>query len=280
MSKKRKGPRPEPAELGLPRVGVDSHAHLDMEDFPAEEVPAILDRAAAAGVAAVGNVFLGPAALAAGRARFADRPEVFFLLGLHPCDAATAVDTDLPAMAAAFGAEPRLRALGEIGLDYYWDVTTKAVQVRLFRDQLALARSLDVPVVIHSRDAEADTLAELDDLGFRDRPVLWHCFGGGPDLLAALLSRGFFVSVPGPVTYPRNTALAEAVAGLDLSRLLLETDAPYLTPEPWRGKRNEPAFTAFTAARVAALLGLAPETVWRTAGDNARKFFGLADIAS
>lgn len=277
MSRKRKEPRPEPASLGLPRVGVDSHAHLDMEDFPAEEIPAILDRAAAAGVAAVGNVFLGPAALRAGRERFAARPEVFFLLGLHPCDVATVAPDDLPAMEAAFGGEPRLRALGEIGLDYYWDASTKEAQARLFRDQLALARALDVPVVIHSRDAEPDTLAILDDLGFRDRPLLWHCFGGGPELLAAVLSRGFFVSVPGPVTYPKNTDLAEAVAAMDLSRLLLETDAPYLAPEPWRGKRNEPALTAFTAVRVASLMGLEPEAVWQTAGDNARRFFGLAE---
>jgi TatD DNase family protein len=275
VSKKRKGPRPDPASLGLPCVGVDSHAHLDMEEFPLEELPGVLDRAGAAGVAAVGNVFLGPAAFAAGRGRFAERPEVFFLLGVHPCDAASLVPQDLTAMAAAFREEPRLRGLGEIGLDYYWDAAPREAQRRVFGDQLALARDLDVPVVIHSRAAEADTLAVLDDLGFRGRPVLWHCFGGDGELLGALRSRGFFVSVPGPVTYPQNTALAEAVAAMDLSRLLLETDAPYLAPEPWRGKRNEPAFTAFTAVRVAALLGLAPETVWRATGDNARAFFGL-----
>jgi TatD DNase family protein len=275
VSKKRKEPRPDPAELGLPLVGVDSHAHLDMEEFPLEELPEVLVRARSAGVAAIGNVFLGPAALAAGRDRFADHPEVFFLLGVHPCDAGSLAPGDLPAMEAAFRGEPRLRAMGEIGLDYFWDPEAREVQGRVFRDQLALARDLDVPVAIHSRAAEADTLAGLDDLGFRDRPVLWHCFGGGPELLSAIVSRGFWVSVPGPVTYPKNTALAEAVAGLDLSRLLLETDAPYLAPEPWRGKRNEPALTAFTAVRVAQLLGLAPETVWQASGDNARTFFGL-----
>ena len=178
-------------------------------------------------------------------------------------------------MEAAFRAEPRLRALGEIGLDYYWDAAPRDVQQVVFRDQLALARDLEVPVVIHSREAEADTLAVLDDLGFKDRPLVWHCFGGGPDLLAAVASRGFHVSVPGPVTYARNTALAEAVAAVDRSRLLLETDAPYLAPEPWRGKRNEPALVAFTAIRVAGLLGLSPEALWRLAGDNARAFFGL-----
>lgn len=275
VSKKHKKPRPEPASLGLPRVGVDTHAHLDMEDFPAEEMEALLARAAAAGVAAVGNVFLGPAAFAAGRARFAAHPEVFFLLGVHPCDAAKFGPDDLPAMAAAFAAEPRLRALGEIGLDYYWEPEPRELQIRTFRDQLALAKELDVPVAIHCRAAEADTLAVLDDMGFRDRPLLWHCFSGGPELLAAVNQRGYWLSVPGPVTYAKNTALAAAVAAMDLSRFVLETDAPYLAPEPWRGKRNEPALVAFTAVRVAELRGLPPAEIWQRAGDNARTFFGV-----
>lgn len=274
MSKK-KTERPDPASLGLPRVGVESHAHLDGEGFSPDELPAVLDRAAAAGIAQVGNVFLGPAAYAANRALFADRPEVFFILGRHPCDAAKTDPGDVAAMEAAFRADANLRAVGEIGLDYYWDAATAEVQKRLFRDQLALARELDRPVVIHSRDAEADTLAILDDLGFSGRPLVWHCFGGDAALAREIMARGFHVSVPGPVTYARNTALAQAVAGLDPSRLLLETDAPYLTPEPWRGKRNEPALLVFTARRVAELLGLSAAALWQRTGDNARAFFGL-----
>ena len=277
MSRKKRD-RPDPAGLGLPRVGVDSHAHLDIEEFDAREIPEVLARAEAAGVARIGNVFLGPAALAAHKGLFTAYPQVFFLVGVHPCDAAAMPPEALADMEAAFRTEPRLRAMGEIGLDYYWDATTREIQIRFFRDQLALARELAVPVVIHSRSAEADTLAVLDDMGFTGRPLVWHCFGGGPDLLAAVSSRGFHVSVPGPVTYAKNTDLAEAVAAMDLSRLLLETDAPYLAPEPWRGKRNEPAFTAFTCLRVAALLGLPPQEVWRRTGENARAFFGLKEI--
>lgn len=272
---KRKRPRPEPETLGLPRVGVDSHAHLDGEEFRPEEIPDVLARAGTAGLAQVGNVFLGPAAFAAHKALFDAHPEVFFILGVHPCDAAGVAPDDLSALEAAFRGEPRLRALGEIGLDYYWDSAPRDVQLSVFKDQLALARERDLPVVIHSRAAEPDTLAVLDAMGFRDRPLVWHCFGGGPDLLGAVASRGFHVSVPGPVTYAKNVDLAAAVAAMDTQRLLIETDAPYLAPEPWRGKRNEPALVAFTAARVAALLGLAPEKLWRLAGDNARAFFGL-----
>ena len=274
MSKK-KAERPEPASLGLPRVGVESHAHLDGEDFSPEEIPAVLERAAGAGIAQVGNVYLGPAAYAAGRGLFAGHPEVFGILGQHPCDAATAVPGDVALMEAAFRADDNLKAVGEIGLDYYWDATTAEAQKRLFCDQLALARELALPAVIHSRDAAADTLAILDDLGFAGRPLVWHCFGGDAALAREIARRGFFLSIPGPVTYRKNTALAEAVAGLDPTRLLLETDAPYLTPEPWRGKRNEPALLVFTAARVAALLGLETAALWRQTGDNARAFFGL-----
>ncbi len=272
---KKKRERPDPAGFGLPRVGVESHAHLDVEEFAPGEISQVLDRAAAAGVARVGNVFLGPAAYEAHKGYFADRPEVFFLLGVHPCDADRMVPGDLAAMESAFRADPRLLAVGEIGLDYYWDATTADSQKRAFRDQLDLARQLDRPVAVHCREAASDTLAILDDMGFRDRPLVWHCFGGDAALAAAVLARGFHVSVPGPVTYARNVALAEAVAGLDRSRLLLETDSPYLSPEPWRGKRNEPALLVFTALKVAALLGMEPEALWRLAGDNARAFFGL-----
>jgi TatD DNase family protein len=279
MSKK-KSVRPDPASLGLPRVGVDSHAHLDgageeRAAATAGTIAAILDRAAAAGVAQVGHVFLGPAAYGACRGLFAGRDEVFFLLGIHPCEAAKAAPGDVAAMEAAFRGDAGLRAVGEIGLDYYWDATTAPAQQRLFRDQLALARELDLPVAVHSREAAADTLAILDDLGFAGRPLVWHCFGGDAALAGEIMRRGFHLSVPGPVTYAKNTALAEAVAGCDRTRLLLETDAPYLTPEPWRGKTNEPALLAFTAMRVAGLLGMAPAELWRLTGDNARAFFRL-----
>ena len=274
MSKK-KTERPDPASFGLPRVGVESHAHLVGEEFAPDEVAAVLDRAAAAGVAQVGNVYLGPAAYAAGRGLFADRPEVFGVLGRHPCDAAKVDPGDVAAMEAAFRADANLKAVGEIGLDYYWDATSAEVQKRLFRDQLALARELDLPVVVHSRDAAVDTLAILDDLGFAGRPLVWHCFGGDAALAREISRRGFHLSIPGPVTYRKNTALAEAVAGLDPARLLLETDCPYLAPEPWRGHRNEPAFLVFTARRVAELLGLETAALWRRTGDNARAFFGL-----
>ncbi len=275
MSKKSKKNRVAPESFGLARVGVESHAHLDMEGFAPEEIPGVLERAAAAGVARVGNVFLGPGAYFRNRALFDAHPEVFFILGTHPTDCAGYVDGDIGGLERAFSEDPRLRAVGEIGLDFYWDDAPPQDQERAFRDQLAFARERELPVVIHCRDAEADAFRILLDMGFRDRPLLWHCFGGDAAMAERIFSYGWRLSVPGPVTYRKNEALAAAVAGMDLSLVMLETDSPYLTPEPYRGKRNEPAYVVFTAVKVAELMGRPLDEVWRATGENALAFFGL-----
>ncbi|MBF0482074.1 MAG: TatD family hydrolase [Desulfovibrionaceae bacterium] len=274
MSQKNKS-RPAPWEAGLPLGGVDSHAHLDMPGAFAESVPETLERARKAGLARVGNVFLGPKAYADNVRLFDGQPDVFFLLGIHPGDAAKAVPGDLAAMEQAFRADARLAAIGEIGLDFYWDAAPCDVQAQLFADQLALAKELGKPVAVHCRDAYDETMAILADAGYRDRPLLWHCFGGDETQAREILSHGWTISIPGPVTYAKNAALRQAAAAIDLTRLLLETDCPYLAPEPYRGKRNEPAYLVFTALAVAALKNLDPAVVWRTTGDNARRFFGV-----
>lgn len=279
MSKKQPV-RPEPQSLGLPLVGVDTHAHLDFPEL-LEDLDAVLQRAQASGVAQIGQVFLSPEAYHAHQERFAPHAGVFFLLAIHPCEAGDADEATLAAMEAAFRADPRLKGVGETGLDFYWqDKAPHDAQRRAFGDHLALARHLDVPVIIHSRDAFDASVAMLDDLGFAHRPVLWHCFGGDAAQAAELVRRGWTLSIPGPATYRRNEALAQAVAATDLEHLVVETDSPYLAPEPWRGKRNEPAFSTFTAAHVAALKGLDPARVWRRLGDNARRFFGLTPLSS
>lgn len=274
MSKKRKTPRPEPASLGLPPGGVDTHAHLDMDPLLPDLDP-VLARAAAAGVSRIGQVFLGPAAYANNAPLFANRPETFFILGVHPHEATTATDQALSDMEASFRADPRLRALGEAGLDYYYDLAPRQAQRRAFAAQAELARSLDAPLVVHSRDAIYDTLRILMDTGLSGRPVLWHCFGGDADIAREILAHGWHISIPGPVTFRKNDALREAVREIPLDRLVLETDCPFLAPEPWRGKRNEPAFLAFIAAAVADIKGLAPADLWLATARTAHAFFSL-----
>ncbi len=273
MSKKKKE-RPSPESLGLPRTGVESHAHLDLEDYD-EDREETLQRAAAAGVARIGNVFLGPDAFAANAALFAEHPEVFFLLGMHPHDASKCGADALARMQELFRSEPRLKAWGEIGLDYFYDLSPRETQVRVFQDQLQAAKEADVPVVIHSRDAEAETVSILLDLGYADRPLLWHCFGKGPDLAEELLSHGWMLSFPGIITFPKSIDIRESVALTPLERMLLETDCPYLTPAPYRGRRNEPAYLAFTAQVAAECKNMEPAALWTRCGDNAREFFRL-----
>lgn len=276
MSKKQSAPRVTPDTLGLPLTGADSHAHLDSEGI-IEQLDAVLTRAREAGVAHIGQVFLGPAAYTAAREQMAAYPELFFLMGIHPCDARECTGTVMQAMREAFRADSRLRAVGEIGLDFYWKDCPPLIQEDVFRMQLGLARELDLPVVIHSRDAAQDSLRILEAEGFAGRPLLWHCFSGDAvGHLDRLLENGWHISIPGPVTYAANVELREALKRIPADRLLVETDCPYLAPVPWRGKPNEPALVAFTAAAVAACRGTSPEALWTLCGNNTLRFFGLA----
>ncbi len=272
MGKKKN--RREPQTLELAPIGVETHAHLDLDDFD-EDREEILARAGECGIASIGNVFLGPEAFEAGRRLFDGHPEVFFILGVHPNDAHQCSNGALDRMREQFKTEPRLKALGEIGLDFYWDKVDHDVQRKAFRKQLHLARELDLPVVIHSRDAHDDTMAILEEEGFKDYPVLWHCFGGNAEEAKAILANGWFISLPGPVTFKANHDLHAAVSQLPLDRMMVETDCPYLTPEPWRGKRNEPAYVVFTAEKVALLKGIRLTDIWRMLAENARRFFRL-----
>jgi TatD DNase family protein len=255
-------------------VGVESHVHLDLEEFD-EDREAVLARARETGISQLINVFLGPDAYERGRALFDAHPEVSFLLGVHPNDADTLTDESLARMRAHFRADPRIKGVGEIGLDYYWERVDHEVQKRAFIRQLKLARELGLPAVIHSRDANGDAVAVLEEQGFKDYPVLWHCFGADLDLARTIIDNGWHISIPGPVTYKKTDALQAAVARIPFERLLIETDSPFLTPEPWRGKRNHPALMAFTAKRVAEIKGRSLADVWQLTGDNARRFFSL-----
>lgn len=287
MSKKHRHDEPQitPESLGLPRNGVDSHAHLDLRHY-ADDIDKVLDRAAASGLERIGNVFLSLEAWEQGRIFFQNRPELFFILGIHPTDSALWQDDSPALFARAFVSDPRLRALGEIGLDFYWKDCPPELQRRVFIAQLRLAESLrrvntageasdNLPIVIHSRDAFDETMAILRGEGFSGYPLLWHCFGGTPAQAEAIIEEGWHISIPGPVTFKSNEALREALHAIPSSRLLLETDCPYLSPMPYRGKRNEPAYSVFTAQAVARELDMDLPTLWALCGSNAKRFFGL-----
>jgi TatD DNase family protein len=274
VSKKKKQPHDPPPHL--PRTGVESHAHLNSRHY-ALDFADVMERAAAAGVAQIIQVFLSPEAWAAGKARFDAYPNVYFMLGIHPTEAMHYSPATEIGIREAIAADPRIRAVGEIGLDFYWKDCPPDTQKSVLLVQLALARELALPVVIHCRDAEDETFALLEGEGFTDYPLLWHCFGGNMRMMERIIKNGWHLSVPGPVTFPANAALREAVASIPADRLLVETDCPYLSPAPLRGKRNEPANLGYVIAAMAEARGVSAAELWTLCGDNARRFFGIRD---
>lgn len=272
MSAKKKTILPPPQ---LPCIGVDSHAHLNFPDLR-EDFAAIMERARQAGVKNIGQVFLSPEALDEGEHLFDDYPGVFFLLGIHPTDAHEHDIGVIDEIERCLRENPRIRAIGEIGLDYYWKDCPPEIQEDFFVRQLSLAKQLDMPVAIHCRDAEEDTLAILKEQDMAGRPVLWHCFGGDWHFAQKIVDAGWHISIPGTVTFAKNEALREAVSTIPSDRIMVETDCPFLAPVPMRGKRNEPGLLGYTIAAMAEARGVEVEELWATCGENARRFFNIS----
>ncbi|MHB1134116.1 MAG: TatD family hydrolase [Chloroflexota bacterium] len=269
------------AATALPPALVDSHAHLDDEAFAADRAD-VLARARAAGVTRIVSVGADLASSRANVALAASTPGVWASVGVHPHEAAglnEAAGLDEAALAElrSLAAQPRVVAIGEIGLDFYRDLSPRPAQQAAFRAQLALARELGLPAIVHDREAHDEVLAVLREWAGAypaARGVL-HCFSGDEALARAAIELGFYISLAGPVTYANARRLQSLAAILPLERLLVETDCPYLTPVPRRGQRNEPALVALVAEKVAALRGLAPADLAAATTANARRLFGL-----
>jgi TatD DNase family protein len=247
---------------------IDTHAHLDALD----DVAAALDRARAAGV---GRVIAVGTDLGSGRATLAlcEREEgVFAALGIHPHEAGEAGNRELAELRELL-LHPKAVAVGETGLDYYRDYAPRDRQAALFRGQLELAAELGKPVVVHTRAAEADTAAALAELP-GGIPVVLHCFSSNA-LLEPAVERSWFVSFAGNVTYPKAAELRWAAARVAEDRLLAETDSPYLSPQPVRGRRNEPAHVVHTLAALAEARGQEPDVLEQAIDANAVALFSL-----
>jgi len=239
---------PPPAPL------VDTHAHLHDAAF-ASDREAVLARARAAGVARILSVGTDRGSARDAVALAAAQPDVYAAVGIHPHDAGQADEAAL-AEIAALARAPKVVAIGEIGLDYFRNLAPRDVQQGALRAQLAVAREAGKPVLLHCREAHADLLAILRAEGVGRVGGIMHCFSGDLEVAREALALGLLVSIAGPVTYPNARRLAGVVQALGLDSLVIETDCPYLPPQPWRGQRNEPAYLAVTAARVAALCGV------------------------
>jgi TatD DNase family protein len=256
---------------------VDSHCHLADETF-AKDLEQVVARAKDAGVARVMVILEGGNANEAEQAEKLGQlwPGTCVSIGVHPHQSHQFADD--PQRAATivreqFDSTPAARAVGEIGLDYHYDFSPREVQQAVFRAQVRLARDLKRPVVIHTREADDDTLAILRDDGGGELRGVLHCFTGNAALADAGLDLGFYVSLAGIVTFPRAADLRETVRRVPIERLLTETDSPFLAPVPYRGKRNEPAYVGRVVDALAELHGIPPaDMATRTAANFAELF--------
>jgi len=265
---------------------IDSHAHLDDKRF-AEDLDGVVARAKEAGLKSIITVGcwskttgFGPVLGVLGKYDF-----LFLALGVHPHEAKDAAGKgpwdEIKRIALKKGADGRssLVAIGETGLDYYYDHSPRDVQKEIFKRQISLARELNLPLIIHSRDAEADTIEIMRSEGAGDMGGVFHCFSGTKEMAKAVLDMGFHLSFTGVVTFGKAEGLREVVKSVPIERMLVETDCPYLSPEPYRGRRNEPAFVVETAREIANIKGLTYSDVARITTMNAEELFGLKENA-
>ncbi len=254
---------------------VDTHAHLDDARFR-EDLPGVLARAAEAGVEHILTVGCDLESSRESLRLAAAHPGLYAALGIHPHDAPQATKEGLEILRNLLGND-RAVAVGEIGLDFYRDRSPRDVQRRAFRDQLRLAREVGKPVIVHDRDAHEEVLAILREERAAEIGGVLHCFSGDLAMARACVEMGLYISIAGPVTYPANEALREVVRQIPVDHLLIETDAPYLAPQARRGRRNEPAFVAQTARKIAEIKGLTLDDVARVTTLNAFELFGIGE---
>ncbi len=251
----------------------DTHAHLQDTRFDDDR------EAVAARITKDGGLVMDCACSVAGAAQvtaFAESHEgVYCAVGIHPHDADTFTSGSIQAL-RELAKKPKALAIGEIGLDYHYDLSPRDVQKEVFAAQLALAREIGLPVIVHDREAHQDTLDIIRAEGRGRLPGVMHCFSGSWESAKIYLDLGFYISFSGTVTFSNARKTAEIASRLPLDRLLIETDCPYLAPVPFRGKRNEPSFVRLVAEKIATLRGTTTEAVANAAFENGQRLFGAS----
>jgi TatD DNase family protein len=252
---------------------IDSHAHLEMPEFK-KDLEEVLQRAGDAGVHTIFTV--GTEEKDWGRAlEIANtHARIYAILGVHPHNAKEIDDRTYGVLKEICHGE-KVKAYGEIGLDFFRNHSPRNIQVQRFREQIGLARELKLPIVIHDRDAHEETLEILRSEKAADCGGIIHCFSGDLDMAQKCMEMGFYISVPGSITYKNAEHFQEIVRDLPLDCLLVETDAPFLTPVPFRGKRNEPSYVRYTAQKVAEIKKMPFEKVAEATTENALRVFRL-----
>ena len=253
----------------------DTHAHLDDAAFD-EDRDEMLRRIAASGVELVLNPGCDEASTRRAAALAEQHDFIWFAAGFHPEELKSLTEESFAAV-CALARHPKCLAIGEIGLDYYWDASRKDEQKALLHRQLTLALELEKPVIIHDREAHADCLEAVGrHPGLRG---VFHCYSGSAEMAKELLKAGWYLGFDGPVTYKNARKALEVLALCPLDRILVETDSPYLPPVPLRGKRNDPGNLPYICAKIGEVKGLTAEEVARLTNENGRRLFGLERAA-
>lgn len=251
----------------------DTHAHLHFPQF-SDDLEAALDRARAAGVHRFVNIGTDVTTSRASIELASTHPEVWATVGVHPHDAAEVTEAELGEI-ERLAASAGVVAIGEMGLDFFRNLSPREAQERVFRWQLDLCRRLRKPAVIHCREAHVETLTICAEERVAEVGGIMHCFSGDVEVARRCLDLNLLISLAGPVTYPSSRKLCDVARIAPADRLVVETDCPFLPPQPHRGQRNEPAYLALTAARVAELRGESLEALAHQTTDNARRLFGV-----
>ena len=251
----------------------DTHTHLNVEEFAGREQEE-LELAKELGVIAHNVVGFDKPTIKRAIELADQHPEVYLTLGWHPTEAGTYTE-EVEAYLLEKLKHPKVLALGEIGLDYHWMTAPKEIQEKVFRRQIQLSKDLDLPFVVHTRDALEDTYAIIKSEGVGPRGGIMHSFSGTLEEAKRFMDLGMMISFSGVVTFKKATDIQEAAKELPLDKILVETDAPYLAPVPKRGRENKTAYTRYVVDFIAELRGLTTEEMAQATYDNARKVFGL-----
>ena len=249
----------------------DTHAHYDSERFEGDR-DELLSSLPGRGVGLIVNPGCDGDSSQMAVALSRRHPHVWAAVGWHPQEWESWSGGSMPLIRALAG-EPKVAAIGEIGLDYYWDKDHKDLQKEMFERQICLALERDLPVIVHDREAHADTMEMI--MRYPALRGVFHCFSGSPEMAAELLRRGWYLGFDGPVTYKNNKTAPQVLAVTPMDRILVETDSPYLTPVPFRGKRNDSSNLTYVIARIAEIKETTPEAVERAALENGCRLFGI-----
>jgi TatD DNase family protein len=252
---------------------IDTHAHLNLPDFQSD-LDAVIERARVAGVKFIINVGIDIPSSQKAIALAVQYKSLFAVVGIHPHDAQKVSESDWITLEKLLQ-EPKVVALGEIGLDYYKNYSPHDIQEEIFRKQLALAQKHDKPLIIHCREAHKDCLDILNEVKWSGMRGVAHCFSGDLAIARQYIDLGFLLAFGGPVTYPNAVKLREVIQQIDIKYLMLETDCPYLTPQSKRGQRNEPAYLTYCAEQWAKIYRLPVEEIGRVTTQNAQRLFRL-----